>query len=783
MDHLYSILLKKNLTSTTNKVFDFRPDSNYTHWLSLGQFDDIYTYPLNGSVFLENIQASKKLVSKLNSEHVFCYSLYLVPDLGSSVFFTNTNQHWFVAIARIHFAKSINLTAQFKSVRNELYTRLSKTNLCYQIFYATEFSDMVLEARSDRLDELLKVVLLLREVSLDVGKVYTYFGINAELTRSSKNMPTLDDTIDMLSIKFSGYDINVVKKQLLLIKSILGQTPNVEASVNGVDDFMLLYKKIPTRNLINLYKKWFYDESYRDCRKMESLIEVGLDICTEKIHSDDYAVNELCQAPMCADLPGLCEQLNYTISSKNNHNDYGWFHAISEIANSLVRMSKTPIMDEIVYLLAPGVRSFLLNVLEQLNNEPQSYNAYKPYYYNYSESCSYFIEQLTRMEGQLSHHPEIRPAIYNIPVFMLEYIIAFLNKVSNLLQKDDAYNIELHTDFSLVPRPCQRISATEIFSARENMPGLVYLEIPENTLYNPPEIFRALCHEISHYVGEKHRSRGIRKKAYAHAVASLATNYFFNSANNDILKVLKRKFINLFQDYDEPTIREMHPIVESAVIEMFNNTDSMKCFISEYYEAALQSDSFPTPIIVPDNDQILIGRSQFSSHMKSLDVLFREVYADICMLCILDIGVDEYIESLLLEFASQDTSELITDEAFAIRIFVSLSAVGESISYNGSSCHTEWKKIEDIIRKIEYELVNDTDGENDFYIPSGAIYPLLVYAKMCYDSLNNSLSNKDKQNVVKMYSRLSGENFQYLAVLHEIEQCRADMIKKQKTNL
>lgn len=782
MEQLYAILLKKNLKIIKQNEEPCWLPKEHAHWIALGHFDDIYSYSIyNDKGFFSSIKEDKSNVIEHNNEKEYYHPLYLIPKSNNNLY--NDKGFWFIAIVRIHFPKSTNLTYQFEKIHNELKNKLNALKFAYQINYATEFSDMVLEVQSNRFDVLLNTILRLREnETINFGKMYTYFGINYNLLCSSKPFPYQDDIIPMFSMRFSGYNIEIIKNQIKLINRHLGKNNAIppEYCINGIDDIMLIYRNRYVTDLVKLYRIWFLDENYKNYRKSESTTRLGIEINIEFTNLPSFKTDkELINSKICKELPELCENISKALSLTNNRKYFGWFHAILEVANSLVTMSRTPIMDEVVYLIAPSVRAFLLNIQEILNNKNQIDFSHYAYLYDFVESCSYYIEQLMRIEGQLSHNPEIRPVLYDIPVFMLEYTIVFLNKVSKLLVHADPNNDIRNTVFLLVPKPCERSSASEIFPANKSIPGLVHIQIPENTLYTPTEVFRSLCHEISHYVGETYRNREKRKYAYCHAIASLVTVHVFHSYDEAFLHMFKKLFLDALNEYPNPTIKEMHSVIQKIAYETLMRNDSMKNILEKYFEYTRSKCIQPEYIEYLNDDEIQNAvYFIFETRVCDIDILFREVFADLCMLYILDLEIDEYIESLLQEMNMYPDKNNISLETLAIRIYATLKAIGKDVKYNGMNYRHEWNKVYKIIEQISEEIDENTEGKYKLPLTIASILSLKEYSVRCYDTISKLLPESETISVKQMYTDLSSDNFEYKNILKEIEKHRENVIKQ-----
>lgn len=754
------ILLRKNLGPTSDDVSSWI-DTGYSHWISFGHFDEIFIYSLKQEQdFFSNIYTDKRRTAKHCNADFYYHPLYLVPDSGNVAL--DHDQRNFIAVVRIHFSLSQMLSTQFITLKETLHQAFTCKGMSYLIHHATEFSDMVLDIRSNNFSELLNVVLTLRK-NKEIGKMYTYFGINVSCL-SSKNDLDSADVIPLLSMRFSGTDLSTVKEQIELVQSKL---PNGdEFAVNGVDDVLLQYRNLPTEKMIALYRDWLFNEEYRAIRLSESTTRVGIRI---SVASDFETPPPSDLPPLCSKLISLCGRISLYFDQIRDYIDDSWFYAISEIANSLARMSRSPVMDEVVYLLAPGVESFLENIQFRLNTH--SFDpANLPIYYEFVEHCTYLLEQLTRIEGQLSQQPELRPPIFDIPVFMLEYTIAFLNKVSTLLRQNDGDQI-MHHVFLFIPHPCELISAKEIFCASSNLPGLVQLQVPIKILYTPTKILSALCHEISHYVGETYRNRKSRKEFYARATAVIFSDAFFQSKNIDFISFVEESFLKNLNCKDAPTVQEMREIITDSSSNIMESDAGLTRFLRD----SMQFSANGIYISFPTKEQITLGKQHFLKKCNDLDILFREVYADICMLHILELPSDEYIESLLEELEKNATTESSSPECFAARIYVSLTAMGKAPIYHRSTYCDTWSTVLKHLNHIECEIREGTDGQFSFSLPISSVYALLEYAVICYDTIRTAVDRDSTNSVREMYSCLTKKEFSYSLIMEKIEECRCEM--------
>ena len=571
------VLLRKNIGEHYDEHMPILPNEA-TNWIALGHFDEIYTYDLplgENEFFLQSIKRDKEVITKSNSDQVYYHPLYLVGKKQPLIAYDgiDENEFHFLAIVRIHFATTCNQSVNYKKLCKKIIAQIRNTNeygqypIHCRAYYATEFSDVVLDIRTQNFSVLQKFVLKTLRNNELIGKMYTYFGINMRFLQTEEKC-TDDDIINMLSVRFP---CTAQSDQITTIKKILSEgcseseTQNMY-SVNGIDDTLISCEKLPTNKLLKVYRHFL--DNGNNPENVKSTTRVGF-----------YIDNPLFR-PRTTDITALCENL---IALRNDFRNrlerheivpHSWFHMIYESVNTLVRMSKTSVMDEIVYLLVPSLEAFMRNILKstdkKINRHVKTYNEFAENYVN-------LIEQLMRLEGQLSQNPEYRPVVCDIPVFVLEYTLAFLSRIAKVLQRGDVEDKIF--EFLVMPCACPQVEVTELFPAAEKNPGVVQLLIPDEDLYYPKLILRPLCHEVAHNVGERYRCRADRKKYYCSAIAMLVTTELLGTRNNrNAVEMLKKRFGKRLNDYDNPTISQMAEALKDEVFLLTHKKEEGRGF-------------------------------------------------------------------------------------------------------------------------------------------------------------------------------------------------------------
>ena len=239
---IYAMLLKKVLDSTSVSTENWLPKENCTRWVTMGHFDEIYTYPIRlNDDFINCIKEDKDKVASHNSESVYYHPLYVISDSCKS--FSCTNEKWYCAFVRIHFASSTDLVQQYDSLSQDINKKLHSSSIEIQLFYGSEFSDMVMAVYGQDLSVLVRSILEVRQLK-HIGKMYTYFGINHNKLLTDEAPPDENGVLDFFSLRFHGADIPTTNAQ---IQSMTGAVMCYPERFQDVYDLVLMIRLQPDR--------------------------------------------------------------------------------------------------------------------------------------------------------------------------------------------------------------------------------------------------------------------------------------------------------------------------------------------------------------------------------------------------------------------------------------------------------------------------------------------------------------------------------------------------------
>lgn len=768
----YIVLLEK-MTSLSSDCMDLLPDSSkltnsgerVDTWISIGRFDAIQTYQLKlgeQNIF-EAIQENSEQVWDCCNADVYAHALVLISaESPSSEKPFWDSQSWFLSVSRIHFRDSAASTDTFQGIAASIDSEAKKLGVSHRVYRTEALSDMVLVCKTNRFDQILKLTLSLQQLP-EVGKIYTHFGVNYDFLKiysqdAAHSVPLIqeNDQIPFFSMRFAIEDFSGVDDQIRKLEEILGQKEVY--AVAGVDDIIITWENTCVSKLIQLYCSWFLPDSSLPRRFQGDVFQ---DITTRL--GIPYEPLDIPPLGPVQNVDLLQEKCRYLLSLsskiKRQPNSEEWIRPLTELTRTMKRISQTAVLDEFVYIMIPAVEAFLRNIVVYQNDLHQAD----------IEMCNRFVENWTqlmehvmRVEDQLAHHPDTRPVLFNFSVAMLEYTLAFLDLVTNLLQSTDCDgSTDRKIRMLLVPRLCSRIEAQELFAADQSgkLPGLVLVTIPVSDLYKPHEVQRALCHEVSHFIGEKNRCRKERTMFYFQAVAVLIAKVIYRSYDPNTIKTI---FGDLYVDFGlskkRNTIQNMQELVLSKLNELLPDIG-----------AASNNKSMD-----------FCSLNQFSCLLEDVSILFREVYADICMLFILPQSeTQEHIKNLFTELVNGESNDHRRRyEQFAIRIYVSLKALKRDTALGDARSLLYPEDVADkLYAELEKLRLAGSEESTTRLIPFSTIKRLQKYADACVESLRANLkegkNSKDLERIRSMFLEVASpeldyENFlQYISTYRE----------------
>lgn len=761
------------------------PEKALGPWVTMGHFDTMYSYQLNtdNQNIFSKIRDNNNQISAMNNADQYFHPLYLLTDRDDSQFWSVKS--WYMAVTRIHLNSTVNEADVYTTMAEHIHNICNDKGCTCFLYQTVELSDMILVLKSDRLSSILDTALNLW-VCPHIGKVYTYCGVDYGHLKNTKRVPDPQDNIDFLSMRFAVRSASLASNFFELVKDMLGKENTY--SIAGVDDVILNWQKLPVKKLINFYRQWFVKGFSEEIDVPGAFSDITTRLGAQYAVPTDHASHPDPDAlsRVCAELVEINKHVQELAQKRlpGDSNAY-WLKCLSELTVSLLRLSRTALLDEFVYLMLPGVKAFLLNLDSLLSaSGSDSVKEIDPAKCRFFvESWAHLMEHIMRIEGQLAHQPETRPVLYDIPLAMLEHILVFLKYCSQILQEKDPNKKEIN--FILIPRLCEQIVATELFSNNSQAPGLVLISIPLHMMYDPQAVQIALCHELSHFVGEAHRNRSYRLECYISAVSALLASVVFKTDNLSFRTCLEQRLKESVPSCSCATIFESMSCITQWITELLdpeNVADQYSNFIRDVLiSSKLNRTDSDFPIISNFDELGLRSERDFEPLLSDLTILFREVFADICMLRLIKLDAVTYISSFLQDFSEYPDEPY---EAYGIRIHAALAAMDMCLPErylfpDGVVADRLLAAIAHVQRRTE----NTYNPYGDYRIPAAAVGKLLDYAKKCSADIAELVANHAQMaELYAMYHNVSSPDLDCSILQKHINSYRKEYLTQKRSS-
>ena len=754
-------------------------------WVTMGHFDCMYSYlqdTKNRNIFTVIHENNNEIVKK-NDGNCYFHPLYLLSEDSDEALWSYDS--WFMSVTRIHLPSTVVDFDSIDRLKADIVQQCEKANCRCHIYQTVELSDLVLIVKSNQINTMLDTILNLWSHP-DVGKIYTYCGIDYGHMINQDVLPEVNDDIGFLSMRFAVRDSAKVGVFFEYIENKLGAKPFY--SIAGVDDVIVNFQDLEVGRLVRLFKSWLVQglpESI-DLNGAFSDITTRLGASFRNLYQQlDKEIPAACEMETGETLQAQCWELvrlnNYVEKLMVEHGisqvDWYWMRSLTELSRSLLRLSRNVLLDEFVYLMLPGIWSFLYNLKELLSNGTSDSLSTldQEVCCRFVDHCAHLMEHVMRTEGQLTHHPEIRPILYDIPLAMLEHILAFLNLCSTILQAMDDPKKQIQ--FILLPGLCSEMKTEEIFTANSNLPGLLAISIPLHLMYETQTVQIALCHEISHFVGEKHRNREQREKCYIGASAELIADLIFETERQSFVEQIRRRIeihISNCQNKSTWTIMDYAQEVQNWIDDFLYNENLPGTYgklIRDILksEASGGSDLENPPLqLHADFDNLRMRNiNYFSQILPVFTMLFREVFADICMVRLLDLNADTYLNAFYGDISENPTSA----EFYAVRVYTTLTTVGKDIPKKCGATDTA-EKFHSALQRLKYRGARRDMESGDYQFPFGCVSRLLDYTNGCMGKIEELLNNEDIGQLRRMYKNVSDPDMDHRELQKFIQEYR-----------
>ena len=221
-------------------------------------------------------------------------------------------------------------------------------------------------------------------------------------------------------------------------------------------------------------------------------------------------------------------------------------------------------------------------------------------------------------------------------------------------------------------------------------------------------------------------------------------------------------------------MKEMEKKAKDWVSELFSDIGKQRDLLIQIVNKASQDKKAIPPL------SNFFGHRQnldeFQKDLHDLSMLFRECYADLCMLHLLNVDQEQYIQNLMDDLRIQHEGKKLHYEQVAIRIFVTLTANGSSPSETLDKVKYIDQKLGETLERI-ISALDRKDNLNANRIPLMSVLSLQNYVITCKSLLRSNISREACEELRGMYKNVVSLDIKYAAFLDAIDQYRIHQLR------
>ncbi len=793
------ILLGKALILNDSHYKTTRVTGTSTPLVSLGYFDTLQIYPLpkygtSGNWLRDMWEHSIRLSGETMSD-IYYHPLYITLSPERSIpngFWELNTQFMFVTL--VHFSLERELpdenTDRFGKVSDKIASFLegSAAKVSAACYQSINLSDMVVIWKSDSLLAIMEKISALYQYE-EIGDLRTTCGFSFPEGQSPKIQP---EEIPYVSFRFGVRNMKEAFRFATLMHDKYNWWPMPGGYfTTGAENLDYVFPNLSSANFLDLISFWFQDQNINTCLQKafyESYTHLGIDNKPlldvnkesaeepEAANTREYQVNALDTPPdhINTVLAKKCIQLFdgfRTLRESAKGELCSWYKPVSNQLSALVNMSQICVLDGFCYLILDGVSMFCKKISPYLRGERQTSLEMLGRIQRFIRGWGTLLEQALRVDGQFIQSPGFSPLLYDIPVNLLEFYIAFTRRCMNLMQSPESENDRHHYALFLLPKLCRRTKVRDIFQDPPPEDRLLYVDVPLDYVYDPQQILLQLCHEVAHYCGEESRCRKLRARYFALAGAHLIAWHFelgnktaLSQIYNDILEGIPED-CQLYMEYFIPVIRK-------RALSLLNEYSTFRKWQAAFLSEAKYTGNERAAWLRKntENHRTLLlnrvhGLDDFSEDIERIRQLFEECYADVSMIFLLSPTWNEYLSLYRQELLwmqegnySSQYAELV-QRAAVVLLAANYKPDADQVTddpimkrFTRDICNLYNSSGDDLAAKLQEPVQIG-------YLPLDLLYDIFSYLKECYGKMAQfGVGNTELTNLRSIFNKVVREH-------------------------
>lgn len=701
-------------------------------YICLGHFDRVTAEPLNSQFSLD--QSPLQRIGKNQYKHPlsddnYVFSMYLLKEITEDNYcddFWGSNSK-FCAIIRLHCDLTNGDVANgtllkqiedyFCNLKNSPVNYSTKgklqtcgTDVSYILYDSLELGDAVVILKSDSIVATLEVARCLNFNNY-VRDTYTYCLIQTELlkrnaaeeTAASDNSPTQDETqeadaaesvdhspiLDYASTRFAireAYAADQFLRDLGIKTGNSQETPKAYFITGTTDlivewgpcsetDFVQYVRKITQKGILPNTSKTDEQKVTVQTAFNDVITRIGVNHMNKPSLSNNAFGEKHSSEIVYYFISRVSpDEISFCYNKLKLPSYLPFEHSFKRILGTLESMYHNSVTDDLYNLLYPSTRAMInrLSCMEEAKEQDEQQIQYQRDLIRYLETWELLAGDITNLESQLVHHPELQVVRYYAPAMVLQFELEFAILCSKLLSEEASRCFIPMLALSQNPAVSTECLLDPLDEQYHGECALI-TQIPTQMLYNPWKVAHQLCHEVSHYSGDDTRNRIERKNVLCECMAEWITRYWSEPYIDKIPSIADhslsefRKFCNYFKRklfkklqqalgssadthhlevlcerillccYDISNDSQLREEFQSNALSYASENEQL-AFLGEK-ASAVNATAYPMMIELDD----------IARHLEYLKNCLKEGYADISMITLLNCSNDSYIECVYAE--------------------------------------------------------------------------------------------------------------------------------------
>ena len=342
--------------------------------------------------------------------------------------------------------------------------------------------------------------------------------------------------------------------------------------------------------------------------------------------------------------------------------------SLGQLINLLLNMSFS-CRDTALCLLLYSSLDYILDTIEKISiitkDIEQLINRETYFFHRILRGCWSLIENHNQGVAS-SRHNRLGPIFYEMNFGLLEYYNGFFKKVLCYLDEVDknkqSNNIQ-KISCLIVPQICRRIK-TYINDVPE-FDSFLFVDVPVDMISEPSITIKSLVHEISHQWGDVFRCREKRAIRFLECIANEISHrlgIWNNKVSDTVYSYLKNWSLTKTskRNNDDQAVLYIDELAEislTAIKKYTSNPDFLTELIVTFLRDVHLNSYYDEETIistVQERHIKMLSCDKYQEIVSDLYMFFRECYADLFLIFLLDISLDEYLEIVKYEIKNDN---------------------------------------------------------------------------------------------------------------------------------